>query len=235
MQTKFIVVTGGSKGIGRAILHRFASEGFALITCAREEAPLQGLRAELAEKYVATLHYQTADLSQKEEVRAFADFVQQQTNRIEVLVNNAGVFWPGAVLTEPEGNLEYMLQANLLSAYHLTRALVPCMRPFGQGHIFNMCSIASLVAYPNGGSYAITKFALLGLSKVLREELKSEGLRVTSVLPGATYTASWEGVEVPPERLMPAEDIAEMVYATYALSTRSVVEELLIRPQLGDL
>jgi hypothetical protein len=98
-----------------------------------------------------------------------------------------------------------------------------------------MCSIASIKAYPNGGSYAISKFALLGLSKVLREELKPFGIKVTAILPGATKTASWDGVDLPDDRFMMAEDIAETVFAAYSLSSRSVVEEILIRPQLGDI
>jgi short-subunit dehydrogenase len=98
-----------------------------------------------------------------------------------------------------------------------------------------MCSIASIKAYPNGGSYAISKFALLGFSKVLREELKEFNVRVTAVLPGATRTASWDGVDLPEDRFMRAEDVAETVFSAYSLSERSVVEEIIIRPQLGDI
>ena len=98
-----------------------------------------------------------------------------------------------------------------------------------------MCSIASIKAYPNGASYAMTKFALLGFSKVLREELKQHGIRVTAVMPGATLTDSWAGVDLPKDRFMTAEDVADIVYGTYALSPRSVVEEIIIRPQLGDI
>ncbi|MEL7342484.1 MAG: SDR family NAD(P)-dependent oxidoreductase, partial [Bacteroidota bacterium] len=87
----------------------------------------------------------------------------------------------------------------------------------------------------NGGSYSISKFAMLGFSKNLREELKPHGIRVMSVMPGATFTASWEGVDVPEERLMPAEDVASMVWAMYNTSYRTVVEEIIIRPMLGDL
>jgi short-subunit dehydrogenase len=104
-----------------------------------------------------------------------------------------------------------------------------------QGHIFNMCSVASIRAYSNGGSYAISKFALLGFSKCLREELKGKGIRVTAVMPGATRTASWDGVNLPDERFMKIEDVAESVYAAFSLSSRSVVEEIIIRPQLGDI
>ena len=109
------------------------------------------------------------------------------------------------------------------------------MKTKKHGHIFNLCSIASIKAYPNGGSYAISKFALLGFSKCLREELKPLGIRVTAVMPGATYTSSWDGVDLPEKRFIPVEDIAETIFSAYKLSGRSVVEEILIRPQLGDI
>jgi NADP-dependent 3-hydroxy acid dehydrogenase YdfG len=128
-----------------------------------------------------------------------------------------------------------MNETNLYSAYHLSRSLVPIMIENKNGHIFNMCSIASFMAYPNGGSYSISKFAMLGMSKVLREELKPHNVRVTSIMPGATMSNSWAAFDGPAERLMKAEDIAATVLAAYQLSKQSVVEEIVIRPQLGDL
>ena len=98
-----------------------------------------------------------------------------------------------------------------------------------------MCSIASFTAYANGGSYSISKFAMLGMSKALREELKDKGIKVTAIMPGATLTASWEGVDIPPERFMKSEDVAEATWSAYRMSERSIVEEIVIRPQLGDL
>jgi len=128
-----------------------------------------------------------------------------------------------------------MIETNLYSAYHLSRAIVPNMITNGHGHIFNMCSIASKIAYPNGGSYSISKFALLGFSKVLREELKTQNIKVTSIMPGATWSASWEGVELPESRLMQAEDIAKVVWTALEMSPSAVIEDITLRPQLGDL
>ncbi len=104
-----------------------------------------------------------------------------------------------------------------------------------EGDIVNICSVASIKAYANGGSYSISKFALLGFSKNLREELKPFGVRVISVLPGAVYTDSCLGSYVAEYRLMPAEDIANFITTACSLSRRSVVEEIVVRPQLGDL
>jgi NADP-dependent 3-hydroxy acid dehydrogenase YdfG len=103
------------------------------------------------------------------------------------------------------------------------------------GHIFTLCSIASLKAYPNGGAYSVSKFALLGMTKNLREEMRPHNIKVTAIIPGAVYTDSWAASGVKPERLMKASDIAELVYATSQLSPQACVEEIVIRPQAGDL
>jgi short-subunit dehydrogenase len=232
---KTIVVTGGTKGIGYAILKRFAAEGFNLITCSRNQAELESVVLSLAEQYNVKVWHAVADLSQKGEVMEFIHFVQSLERPIDVLVNNAGVFIPGAVHLEEEGALEHMINTNLYSAYHLTRGLIHDMKTRKNGYIFNMCSTASIVPYVNGGSYCISKFALLGMSRVLREEMKPFGVKVTAVLPGATLTASWDGTDLPKERFMQPEDVAEAIWTAYSLSPYSVLEELLIRPQLGDI
>lgn len=233
--SKSILVTGGTKGIGRAIIERFASEGFDIFTCARNEADLASLKASLEDQYpkIKVLAI-PADLSKKEEVLSFVKQIKAVAIP-DVLVNNTGVFLPGAIHDEPEGNFELMMQTNLYSAYYLTRGFVNEMIEKKSGHIFTMGSVAGLTAYPNGGTYAVSKWAMLGMTKCLREELKPHQIKVTSILAGATYTASWEGVDLPIERFMKATDVAESVWAAYNLSPQSVVEELVIRPQLGDI
>jgi short-subunit dehydrogenase len=232
---KSILVTGGTKGIGRAIIERFAGEGFDIMTCSRNEKELATLQADLESRFpsIRVLTVQ-ADLSKKEEVDKLATAVKAFAIP-DVLVNNTGVFLPGAIHSEPEGNFELMMQTNLFSAYNLTRALVNEMIARKSGHIFSMGSIAGLTAYPNGGSYAVSKWAMLGMTKCLREELKPHQIKVTSILAGATYTSSWEGVDLPIERFMSSEDVAESVWGAYNLSPRTVVEEIIIRPQLGDI
>ena len=103
------------------------------------------------------------------------------------------------------------------------------------GHIFNISSIAGLQAYPNGGSYSISKFALSGFSKNLREELKPYAIKVTGIYPGAVYTDAWSASGVEPGRIMKPSDIADMIVQIAKLSPQAVVEELVIRPLAGDL
>jgi short-subunit dehydrogenase len=233
---KYILVTGGTKGIGRALVEQFAREGFHIITCARNEKDLQQLKLDIQQKYTfSKVFYQAVDLSSSLEVARFLKFVTGMKVEIEVLINNAGIFLPGKIIEESDTMLQHMLQINLYSAYQITKGLVAEMIKRKKGHIFNLCSTASIIPYINGGSYCISKFALYGMTKVLREELKEYGVRVTAVLPGATLTASWEGVDLPPSRFMKPEDVAQAIYAAYSLSPHSVIEELLIRPQLGDI
>ncbi|MBX2940880.1 MAG: SDR family NAD(P)-dependent oxidoreductase [Cyclobacteriaceae bacterium] len=232
---KLIVVSGGTKGIGRAIIEKFATEGFDVFTCARNEKDLIQLKSTVEKDYGINLYFTVADLSERSSQTAFAHAILELKRPVEILVNNAGYFEPGLITEEREGALEKMIDTNVYSAYHLTRALVAGMKASKTGHIFSICSVASLFAYPNGGSYSISKFALLGFSKVLREELKQFGIRVTAVIAGATYTASWENSGLPPERFMRPQDVAEAIFGAYSLSLQTVVEELIIRPQWGDI
>ncbi len=236
MNSVNVVVTGATKGIGRAIAERFHREGANLILCSRKEEDLIKMKEELSsDRPNQSIHIMPCDVSDPDQVKAFGQFALDATGAVDVLVNNAGVFFPGELLAEEEGVLQTMIDTNLYSAYHLTRVIGPEMKKQGSGHIFNMCSVASLMAYPNGGSYSISKFALLGFSKVLREELKAHHVKVTSIMPGATWSNSWAGVDLPPERLMNSEDIADAVWGAYALGPSAVVEDIVIRPQLGDL
>jgi short-subunit dehydrogenase len=230
-----VVITGASKGIGKAIAEQFARTGADLFLCSRHMDKTLHWQQDLMEQYNTSIMSHNADLGVEEEVKNFGKKVLEAFNKVDILINNAGVFEPGTVLQEPEGQLEKMLNVNLYSAYHLTRILAPGMIYHKSGHIFNICSVAALQAYPNGGSYSISKWALLGFSRNLREEMKPHGIKVTAVHPGATLTGSWEGFEIDPSRIMEADDIAAMVVAAANLSPQACVEEILMRPQLGDL
>lgn len=230
------VITGASQGIGRSIAEKLLSEGFSVAICSRTKSDLDTLKAEWQQQYPdATILAHPSDFSKKEDVMAFADVVLDEFAEIDILVNNAGIFLPGNLESEQEGLLEELMTVNLYSAYHLTRRLLPSIHHSRKGHIFNMCSIASLRAYPNGGSYSITKYALLGFSDNLREELKESNIRVTAISPGATYSRSWSGSGVAENRIMQVSDVVTMLWASYCLSAAANVENIIMRPQKGDL
>lgn len=232
--SKTVIITGATKGIGNALAEKFAAEGWNLALCARTEADLAKLKSELSGK-AGSIFTMACDVSRPDEVKLFGEKLLAEFGTVDILINNAGVFIPGQVYNEAEGTLENLIETNLYSAYHLSRVLLPRMMERKLGHIFNMCSVASTKAYINGGSYAISKFALLGFSKSLREELKEFNIRVTALIPGATYTPSWQGSGLPEERFMKAEDVAKLVWDVYNLSANTVVEEVVLRPMEGDI
>jgi short-subunit dehydrogenase len=231
-----IVLSGASKGIGRAIAFFLVDKGHNLSICARNFKDLSNLRTELLQKNSnLKIHIAQVDVSIKEQVIQYGKDALEFFGNIDILINNAGSYEGGELLLERDGLLESMINVNLMSAYHLTRAIAPNMVDSKKGMIVNMCSIASVNAYPNGGAYSISKFALLGFSKNLREELKNKGVKVMSILPGATWSDSWKGVDLPYARLMEADDIAKIILASFDLSDSAVIEEIILRPQLGDL
>ena len=231
-----VIITGASKGIGKAVAEKFASNGHNLVICARNEINLYNSMEELLIKYPGiSVKAKAVDMSRKEEVLSFGQWINEKKIVPDVLVNNAGQFIPGSIYNEEDGVIEKMVETNLYSAYYLTRALLPAMMEKKKGSIFNICSIASVKAYSNGGSYSISKFGLLGFSRNLREEMKPYGIKVTAVIPGAIYTDSWRESGIPPERMMEAEDIASMIFNISQLSPQAVVEDIVLRPLLGDI
>lgn len=229
------VITGATKGIGKACAQKFSDMQSHIAVCARTKNDLLELKKELTAKNNCNVFIKTCDVSKKDEVTAFGKFALENLKTVDVLINNAGIFLPGNVYNEAGGTLEQLIETNVYSVYHLTRLIVPAMIKNKKGHIFNLCSVASINAYDKGGSYAISKFALLGFSKNLRHELKEMGIKVTAVIAGATLTESWMGTDLPDERFIPPEDIAEIIWSTCNLSASTVVEEILVRPQLGDI
>jgi len=230
-----VLITGASRGIGKAIATIFAANGKSLFLSSRNEVALYKAMEELQTNYPSvSIKAKAFDLSDKKQAKELGNWCLKYAVP-DIIVNNAGLFEPGSVHNEPEGLLENQLAINLYSAYHLTRTLLPKMMERRSGHIFNMCSIASLHAYHNGGAYSISKYALHGFSKNLREEMKPHNIKVTSIHPGAVLTDSWGDYDNSSKRIMEAEDIAKMVFAASQLSAAACVEDIVIRPQLGDL
>lgn len=230
-----VVITGASRGIGKAIAEKFLENNHGVYACSRSESRMQEVAAEWKEKFPSALvgNYE-ADLSIENEVKGFGNWINNQ-GPADILINNAGIYLPGSCFNEPEGSLQKMMALNFYSAYHLTRALLPKMMGKNSGHIFNICSIASLKAYDGGGGYSVSKYALKGFTDNLRHEMKTHGIKVTGVYPGAVHTDTWSGFDNSSHRIMEASDIAQMIYAASCLSPQAVVEEIIIRPQLGDL
>ena len=231
-----VVISGGTKGIGLSLVNQFAQAGFNIAVCSRKESDLNDLRNRLTKTFPNIKVYTYAcDASIKEEIIAFGQFAMKHLDNIDVLINNVGIFIPGSIGEEEDFVFEKIWNTNVSSAYHLSRCLLPIMKEKRAGYIFNMCSTASIVPYANGGSYCVSKFALLGFSKVLREELKPFGIRVSSIIPGATDTASWEGSGISKERFINPDEVARLIFEFYKTPQNVNVEEIIIRPILGDI
>lgn len=241
MAKPVVLITGASQGIGAAIAKLFAREvpGVRLALVARNEKKLAAV-ARVCAKVGAQASGGVAeafacDVSDEASVAMMVRTVTKRLGGVEVVINNAGKF-TGAPFTEMSVTaFDEMIAVNLRSVFLVSRAVAPGMIARGRGDIFNMSSIAGLTAYPGGAGYSAAKFGVAGLSKVMRAELREKGVRVCCVYPGATVSPSWEGSGVDEARMMPAEDVARAFLDVYRLSRRTVVEEIVLRPQGGDI
>ncbi len=223
------IVTGATKGIGRAITIKLAEQGYNLAICARNKQELQ----ELADQLQHTgrqIEFLQTDCSIKAEVNAFCRFAVEKLGAIDVLVNNAGTFLPSSLLDEDDAAFELQQSLNVNAAYYTAKNIGKLMRDRRSGHIFNICSVASKEIMKNAGSYCVTKTALLCLNNVLRQELAEYNVKVTAILPGSTLTFSWEGTDIPAEKFVQPEDIADTVSNILNLSSGANVDEVMIRP-----
>lgn len=228
------IITGATKGIGRAISTAFAKEGINLAICSRNEKDLSDLKEHLQHinPHIQILA-QVTDCSIKEQVKAFAQAAQQQLGFIDIIVNNVGLFLPSSILDEADGLFQTQINTNVLPAYELYRFFGKTMQAARKGYIFNICSVASIQPFINSGTYTVTKFALLGLNHVMREEMKAHQVKVTAILPGSTLTESWAGTSIPPEKFVLPEDVAAAVVNCLKMSAGANVDELIIRPTAG--
>jgi NAD(P)-dependent dehydrogenase (short-subunit alcohol dehydrogenase family) len=238
MSQPVVLITGASQGIGAAIAQAFAREvrGVRLALVARNAKKLAAVARACAKrgtKVAAEIF--PCDVADERSVAEMAAAVAQRFGALDVLINNAGVF-VGAPFTQMSvAEFDRLLATNLRSVFLVSRAFAPAMMKRGRGDIFNLSSIAALTAYPGGAGYAAAKAGVAALSRVMRAELREKGVRVCCVFPGATWSPSWEGAGVPPERMMPAGDVARAFLDVWRLSRRSVVEEIVLRPQRGDV
>ncbi|MEO6875238.1 MAG: SDR family oxidoreductase [Opitutaceae bacterium] len=236
MSKPVILITGASQGIGAAIAKVFAKEirGVRLALVARNAQNLAAV-ARVCTKLGAKTEVFPCDVADEASVAAMAQAVTKRFGTLDVLINNAGQYMSAPFLEMSVADFDRQIASNLRSVFLVSRSLLPAMVKRGRGDVFNMSSIAGLAAYPGGAGYSAAKFGLTGLSKVMRSEMKEKGVRVCCVYPGATASPSWGGSGVDPERMMPAEDVARAFLDIYRLSRRTVVEEIILRPQRGDL
>jgi len=229
-----ILITGASQGIGAAIAKTFAKAKIGpLALVARNKRNLERVAASCRKLGVRAEIF-PCDVSDAVSVEAMAAAVLKKFKRVDVLINNAGQYLGKSFLEYSLEEFDNQVAANLRSTFLVSKAIVPGMVERGRGDVYNMGSVGSLVGLDGGSGYCAAKFGVLGLSRVMREELKGKGVRVTCVMPGATWSPSWGKSETPVSRFMPDTDVARVFLEVYQMSRRTVVEEIVLRPQLGD-
>jgi len=224
------IVTGASRGIGRALAIGLAEAGYGLALIARDGSALKGVRGEIrdiAPGIAASCH--SLDVTDAAAVRKLVSSLASEHEAIDVLVNNAGQFRPGSIEAEVE-DLETVVDTNLKGAFLMLKAVVPVMKAQKRGHIINLSSIAGKWGYAGYGVYAASKFALQGLSESLYKEMLEHGVKVTAICPNwvATEMAVAAGGTLPPEDMIQLDDLVGTVSWLLSLSKAACPREVVI-------
>jgi 3-oxoacyl-[acyl-carrier protein] reductase len=227
-----VLITGASRGIGLTIAEACAAEGGQVILVARNGKPLHDAAAKIpgADAFVGDV------TDEKDVVRLFKE-IRSRHKRLDVLVNNAGVFTYKPFVRTTPADWESNIRTNLTSLYLVTRAALPMLRRGTAVHIINILSVSSRTAFPNCSAYCASKFGALGFTRVLAEELRPEGIRVTAVLPGSTSTRMSSEFDFPVDRqkLLQPRDVADTVLAALFLPARGTMDEVMLTPSQGNL
>ncbi|MGH9326677.1 MAG: SDR family oxidoreductase [Terriglobia bacterium] len=229
LRAKIILITGGSRGIGLAIAQACASEGAQTLLVARHRAALE--RARLSVPGAIAL---PADVTRAADLARLFKSVAQRFDRLDVLVNNAGVFTFKPFVRTSLADWEKNLRSNLTSLFLVTRAALPLLDRSRSPQIVNILSVSSRSAFPNCSAYSASKFGALGFTRVLAKELPR--IRVTAVLPGATNTRMADEFNFPIDRskLLRPEDVARSVVSALVEPAHANIQEILLTPSAGD-
>ena len=232
LRDRVALVTGGSRGIGRAVAAALGRAGCRMAICARTETELERAAEELAREGVEVLAV-AADVSRAEDVRRLAETVAEEMGGPDVLVNNAGIARFGRVDELDVDDFDAVFGVNVRGTFLVSRAVVPGMLARGDGVIVNVASLAGKNFFAGGSVYAASKHAVMGLSKSMMLDLREHGVRVLTVCPGSVDTSFFDDQErFDPDRasILRPEDVAELIVDALRLSDRGTVSEVEIRP-----
>ena len=235
LRTQVALITGATRGIGRAVAHALASQGCNLILTARDQSALARVSRELASAKIQILTY-PCDVRDPHSVDALFRAARRQFRRLDILVNNAGI----AHANLPVEKLPYpvwkdVLETNVDGMFLVTQAALVLMKRGGT--IVNNLSIAANRVFSGCSAYNTSKHAALGLTNTLREELRPKGIRVIALIPGATDTDIWTTLwpQAPRRKMMQPQTVAQAVVQAILLPANATVESLEILPTVGTL
>ena len=230
---KIAVITGGSSGIGYAVAYAFSSEGCQVVITGRNEEKLKAAARRISSTSAPVLPH-VCDVREQCSVDAVFDMVRTRFGRLDILVNNAGVSQAPTPVDQTSVEMwREMIDTNLNGMFLCTRAALPLMERGGT--IVNNLSAAAKQVFPNFAAYTAAKTGAYGFTKALREELMPRGIRVTALMPGATWTDLWQQImpEVSGDKMMDVDSIAQAVLYTVLLPPEANLSELLITPTAG--
>jgi len=226
---KVALVTGGSRGIGRAIAHRIGRLGAAVAICARKSADLDRAAAGLRDEGILCMGIES-DVTRAEDVQRMIEQTSKEPGESEILVNNAGngVFGPFYERTDTDWHA--VVDTNLKAVFLTSRAVSPGMIRLGRGHIINLSSLASKSAFAGGAIYCASKWGLMGLTSCMAEDLRAHGIRVSVVCPGSVATEFSSHAGRNPTTLLHPDDVAYAVGTLLTQSAQSFISEIDVRP-----
>lgn len=226
-----IAISGGSRGIGLAIAKQFAEKGWKVAIAARSAAALAQLQQEWQANDWRPLLIFAGDLSQAEDCAKWGQYLQQHCTQLTALIHNLGAFAPGSLLQGPVDQLERLLATNVLSAHYLTRACLPLLEKAALANILTIGSVASTDWPMELAAYALSKHALEAWHRQLAKELAGTNIRTSLLRPGATFTSSWDGVDIDPTLLLNADRVAAVAAQLILLPSNEQLEEVCLRPR----
>lgn len=223
------LVTGASRGIGRAIAHRLATLGASVAICGRDRAALEDSSKSL-QKLGARVFSQVADVTHAEQVSELISKTEAALSPINILVNNAGIGLFGPAHEKFEADWDRVLNSNLKSVFLVSRAVIPSMIRRGSGDIINISSLAGKSTFAGGGIYCASKWGLMGLSGCMMEDLRAYGIRVSVICPGSVATEFSGSKPKDPSKALSPEDVAHAVEALVTQRSGSFLSEIHLRP-----
>jgi len=235
LHNRIALITGATRGIGLAITNALAAEGCNLVLTARNEKILNRVSRELSHRKLRVLAH-PCDVSDPHSIDALFRAIRREFPRLDIVVNNAGIAHPNLPVDKlPYPMWKDVLATNLDGTFLVTQAALPMM--IRGGTIVNNLSIAATRVFAGSAAYNASKHAALGLTNTLREELRPRGIRVISLLPGATDTAIWKALwpQAPRRKMMSPETVAEAVLRAILLPPNATVETIEILPTAGTL
>ncbi len=239
MNAKTAIITGGSRGIGRGIAEELAKDEYNLILIAKDPNRLKKTSYEISNKYNVKVDFFKCDMANAREIDTLYKSLTSKQIKPDVLINNAGIYFPGSTSESQIEKYDKMMAVNSRGMFYLTQKLLPLLK---KGHSQRVIIISSVWAHDSytpegkedGTLYSMSKWALRGWARSLRAELRKHKIGVSIIYPGAVWTDEWKGTAIPKGQFIQPKDIGKIVHMILSTDPQTIIEEVIVRPIKGD-